>query len=413
MPVDRLLEALPTGLRIGMLANQVSFSHTRKRYSFELIPGLQRVFLPEHGLFAELQDQIPLESVSPYRCFRDIEWVSLYGTTEDTLVPDARLLSDLDLLIFDLQDVGARYYTFLTSIYYTMQVAMTLERPPAFCIVDRPNPAGRVVEGTPLEERFASFVGVPGILHRHGLTAAELLLLYRHRLKGSRLPFVVIPFDPAVPIMDETGLFRQVTGKAGAEPFWSIPPSPNMPSPVTPLVYTGQCLLEGTNLSEGRGTTRPFEIFGAPFITDDWMMELCHREDIAQPDLCLRPLRFIPAFHKFAGRVCNGWQIMPQGSHFHSLLFTLDLIRLVKNRFEDFAWRTETYEYRDDLLAIEMLVGDRTLLDYINGKGRRADIVDYMRAEEKKWLRQAEPFLLYPERPVLVPTSSGGQQETI
>lgn len=410
-PVDRLLDVLPREMRIGLLANQVSFSFARNRYSFEVIPGLERVFLPEHGLFAELQDQIPIDSVSPYRFLRDVQWVSLYGERESSLLPDASLLKDLDVIIVDVQDVGARYYTFLTSVFYTMQVALTLENPPAFCIVDRPNPAGRAVEGTPLQSRYASFVGVPGVPHRHGLTAAELLLYYRDRhpdLKnGHRLKFAVITYDHSIPIKDETGwLTKETDRRTAMQPPWTIPPSPNMPSPITPFVYAGQCLLEGTNLSEGRGTTRPFEIFGAPYIDENWMMSLAQREEIRQTDLSLRPLRFIPTFHKFAGSVCNGWQLLPLGRRFHSLLFSLALLRLIKERFADFAWRTETYEYRDDLLAIEMLAGDDRLLEYLNGRGKRSELQQYLEAEELRWVEQAQPYVLYAD--ILTPTVEQG-----
>lgn len=410
-PVDRLLDVLPREMRIGLLANQVSFSFAKNRYSFEEITGLERVFLPEHGLFAELQDQIPIDSVSPYRFLRDVQWVSLYGERESSLLPDASLLKDLDVIIVDVQDVGARYYTFLTSVFYTMQVALTLENPPAFCIIDRPNPAGRAVEGTPLQSRYASFVGVPGVPHRHGLTAAELLLYYRDRhpdLKnGHRLKFAVIPYDHSIPIKDETGwLTKETDRRTAMQPPWTIPPSPNMPSPITPLVYAGQCLLEGTNLSEGRGTTRPFEIFGAPYIDENWMMSLAQRDEIRQDDLSLRPLRFIPTFHKFAGSVCNGWQLLPLGRRFHSLLFSLALLRLIKERFADFAWRTETYEYRDDLLAIEMLAGDDRLLEYLNGRGKRSELQQYLEAEELRWVEQAQPYVLYAD--ILTPTVEQG-----
>lgn len=399
-PVDRLLKVIPAGMRIGLLANQVSFSFAENRYSFELIPGLIRVFLLEHGLFAELQDQVPIHSVSPYRFFRDVQWVSLYGERESSLYPDPALLADLDLIIVDVQDVGARYYTFLTSAFYTMLSALTLKDPPAFCIVDRPNPAGRTVEGTPLHSRYASFVGVTGIPHRHGLTAAELLLYYRDRhpevKDGRRLKCVVIPCDQRFQVRDETGSFRKEKDPLRPmQPTWIIPPSPNMPSPVTPLVYAGQCLLEGTNLSEGRGTTRPFEIFGASYIEEPWMMSLSERKEIQQPDLCLRPLRFIPAFHKYAGQVCNGWQLIVPGRRFHSLLFSLDVLRLIRERFKEFAWRTEAYEYREDLLAIEMLAGDDRLLAYLNGQGSRSELLQYLQSEEDGWVNRAQPYVLY------------------
>lgn len=404
--LDRLLESLQSPPlaspgAVGLLANHTAYSLRRGQYLFQSLAARcrrLRVFVPEHGLFAELQDQIPLEDTAPYRMMSsaaNAEWVSLYGEKEGSLVPDVSLLSDLESVVIDVQDVGARYYTFLTSAWYAIEAAVRAGLKTHFIVVDHPNPAGRWVEGSALEERFASFVGIPGVLHRHGLTAGELLSFYARRLldtHGLSVNLTVLPHG------------------AHSRPGWEICPSPNMPSPITPLVYAGQCLLEGTNVSEGRGTTRPFEIFGAPWID----LRRTLPEWLAQPGMRLRPLRFLPMFHKHAGRVCNGWQIHLDGGPWHSLLFTLDLLRYLHGEYAEFAWRTEVYEYRSDLRAIEMLCGDMALLDYVHGRGERSALIAHLRQGELAWRERMTPFLMYGDG-LLVRTDSDAffGQETI
>lgn len=394
-PVDRLLASgLDPSFNLGLIANQVSFSFVSNRYLFQELPNIKRIFLPEHGLFGELQDQIPVTSIKDYQSFADVEWVSLYGESEDSLKVDESKLSDLDVLIIDLQDIGARYYTFLTSILYTMQSATKLQKPPVFLILDRPNPAGRSVEGTPLQSRFSSFVGVAGVLHRHGLTAAELLLYYKDQIGATNLKFCIVPFEDEFEIIDEANLIDEGESELSIlQPTWVINPSPNISSPITPLVYAGQCLLEGTNLSEGRGTTRPFEIFGAPYINSKLQKQLTN--ELSQSDLSLRPLRFMPTFHKWANQVCNGWQLIPVGERFHSLLFSLDLIRQVQKLCSEFKYRTEAYEYRSNQLAIELLAGDQRLIDYMNGMGDRNSLLLEMKRSEAAWIQTVQPYLIY------------------
>ncbi|MBW7858053.1 MAG: DUF1343 domain-containing protein [Leptonema sp. (in: Bacteria)] len=394
-PVDRLLASgLDPSFNLGLIANQVSFSFVSNRYLFQELPNIKRIFLPEHGLFGELQDQIPVTSINDYQSFADVEWVSLYGESEDSLKVDESKLSDLDVLIIDLQDIGARYYTFLTSILYTMQSATKLQKPPVFLILDRPNPAGRSVEGTPLQSRFSSFVGVAGVLHRHGLTAAELLLYYKDQIGATNLKFCIVPFEDEFEIIDEANLIDEGESELSIlQPTWVINPSPNISSPITPLVYAGQCLLEGTNLSEGRGTTRPFEIFGAPYINSKLQKQLTN--ELSQSDLSLRPLRFMPTFHKWANQVCNGWQLIPVGERFHSLLFSLDLIRQVQKLCSEFKYRTEAYEYRSNQLAIELLAGDQRLIDYMNGMVDRNSLLLEMKRSEAAWIQTVQPYLIY------------------
>lgn len=373
----------------GLLCNQVSFNFTTGRYLFEELQEtpelrLKRVFIPEHGLFAELQDQLPRDSTDIYDSFKsegsETEFVSLYGSEEKSLVPDTALLEDLDILIVDLQDVGARYYTFLTTMYYTMQVSHPDLQ---WIILDRPNPAGSKVEGTRLHEKYGSFVGVPGMIHRHGLTAGEIALMFHSWLDDAGIHF------PKPFIVKHRGDF----------PLHGISPSPNMPSEFTPLIYSGQCLLEGTNLSEGRGTTRPFEIFGSPFLEKVYR-NLPAELHFPADNIALRPLQFVPAFHKHANKLCYGWQyqwmsVKTGQSQFHSLMHSADLIVECKNRNRDFDWNRGVYEYRSDLPAIELLAGDDTLLEYLYSGCERHDVVSKMQQEEKHWIQYTKPFLLY------------------
>lgn len=359
----------------GLVCNQTAWLGAERGYLFEAVHragALRRVFLPEHGLFAELQDQIGLEDTGPYQLLAPgVDFVSLYGHSETSLYPDASLLRDLDALLIDLQDVGARYYTFATTVSYLFEVLARESLDLPVYVVDRPNPAGRLVEGTILDESYQSFVGRPGLPHRHGLSLGELALFF-HADLNARFPLHLLDPPPD-------------SGSA-----WEIPPSPNMPSPVTPLVYSGQCLLEGTNLNEGRGTTRPFEIFGAPWL-EFLFEEAAPRERGAE----LRPLRFIPGFHKHARELCAGFQIhvRPADGPYHSLAHTLKILRWIKERAPQFAWRDGEYEFRSDRPAIELLAGDATLLDYLNGAARFAVVRERLAQQEEAWTRRAAEFV--------------------
>lgn len=382
--------------RIGLLCNQTSFDHNNRRYLFQLLAArgnLRRIFLPEHGLFAELQDMIPLISTHLYNYLKlDAEIISLYGDSESSLIVLPEHLSDLDALVIDIQDVGSRYYTYATSVSYIFDVLALLEHRPDIYILDRLNPCGRQVEGTILSEEYASFVGRPGLPHKHGLTIGELCRFYESQL-GIDLKLNIIPIFSK---------FESHFYQFSPSSVWNISPSPNMPGPVTPLVYTGQCLLEGTNISEGRGTTRPFEIFGAPFL--NWIF---HRADYPeQPGALLRPLRFIPTFQKHAGKICSGFQLHLTGEPYHSLCHSLKIIRYLKEHCgADFQWRSETYEFRDDRPAIELLAGNLVLIDYLYGTSDYSHVLQAIEEDEEKWIRQTEPLLIYPEKLFRVPQS--------
>ncbi len=365
----------PVSVRaLGLLCNQTAWSRRRGRYLFQSLAehgALRRVFLPEHGLFAELQDQIPLDDAGGYAGLAPgVEFASLYGERESSLYVAPEKLADLDALLIDLQDVGARYYTFATTISYIFDAIARDNLKLNVYIVDRPNPAGPFVEGSLLPADFESFVGRRGLPHRHGLSLGELCRFYASDYPGAiDLRFL-----------------------AADDSTWEIPPSPNMPGPLTPLVYSGQCLLEGTNLSEGRGATRPFEIFGAPYLT--W--NFARVDELKQGGALLRPLQYIPTFHKFAGQVCSGFQIHLTGAPYHSLAHSLKLIRWIREHSRAFDWRHGVYEYRSDRPAIELLAGDPLLLDYLHGKENFGRVRAHLAEAERAWIEQAQTYRLHP-----------------
>ncbi|MCB1140222.1 MAG: DUF1343 domain-containing protein [Leptospiraceae bacterium] len=435
--------------RVGILANQTAYDLQTGQYSFQALASSAnylRVFLPEHGLFAELQDQVGLEDTRTYAACLSSEdrqktdFLSLYGNSEGTLKPAASLLSDLDLLVVDLQDVGSRYYTFLTTLYYCLEVVRDIRSatsdPRLQClVVDRSNPIGRLIEGTPLDADYASFVGLPGIIHRHGLSAGEMARFFARGLALDAEALVILdekdsnPEDPASgkgwaaeSAAGKTPRQRYGHGTAGARAAtadatrrengmasFPVYPSPNMPTVQTAEVYPGQCLLEGTNLSEGRGTTRPFLIFGAPFLGS-----LPFNSSLFLPGLRLRPLRFLPTFHKHAGQICEGFELhvltedydrrdpydrqSTEANGLYAPLFcTLRLLRWIRANCPDFAWKTGVYEFRSDRPAIELLAGDPLLLEYLrNSPAPLEDRLDdfdlallqHMASRESQWLQE-------------------------
>lgn len=366
-------------MRVGMLTNQSAFSNGR--YHFEIIKenlDLNVIFIPEHGLFAELQDQVSGSNLK--YDFGDVKMENLYGDEENSLFVKEETLRELDLIVFDIRDVGARYYTFLTSCYYILQSVAKYNSTATshgveILVIDSPNPAGRKIEGSPLDKKYSSFVGVETVLHRHGLTIAEMMQYYKYEFKLN----VEIHIIPIV-------IFYQKKDDI----FLWVPPSPNIPAATTCYVYSGQCLLEGTNLSEGRGTTRPFETFGAPFIQMQNEKLLQRLTEFQKDTFILRPLIYIPTFHKHKGEKCGGFQILlTKKKKFHSLLFTLHLLRTLREFYpNEFQFLKGVYEFRSDHSAIELLAGDDKILNFLNGDSNYLELEEYFKNEETKWKKK-------------------------
>jgi uncharacterized protein YbbC (DUF1343 family) len=373
--------SLLRGLRMGLLVHQASVD-SRYAHAAELLSGLRsarlsRLFAPEHGLWGAAQDHAGIRTTrDPVTGLR--VW-SLYGAQR---TPAPRMLSGLDVLVIDLQDVGARYYTFV----WTMALAMRAcaRAGVRVIVLDRPNPLGGLdVEGNVPDPRFASFVGLYPLPARHGLTIGELAA-YLNAEHGLGCSLTVVPMS---------GWRRRMLWDATGLPW--VAPSPNMPTPETAAVYPGGCLIEGTNLSEGRGTTRPFEWVGAPYLD-------AHRYADALNDLGLsgvhfRPSRFAPTFHKWAGRLCGGVQIhVTNRATFKPFLAGLAEIavacRLSRRAFR---WKRPPYEFEARRLPIDILCGTDTIRRQLEAGRPLSAVEESWRDDLARWQRRRRPFLLY------------------
>jgi uncharacterized protein YbbC (DUF1343 family) len=372
------------GLRVGLVCHSASVDG-RLRHAAELLaaaPGVRLAALygPEHGFHGQAQDLIGVaeqrDAPSGLRIY------SLYGNTFDSLRPTAEQLRDLDALVIDLQDVGSRYYTFQATMLLCLEAAAA-QGLKAF-VLDRPNPlGGELVEGPDLRPGFESFVGIHPLATRHGMTIGELARLYRaERYLTGELE--VIPCD---------GWRRDLDFEQTGLPW--VLPSPNMPTVDTAFVYPGQCLLEGTNLSEGRGTTRPFELCGAPWIDARRLAERMQRDEL--PGVHFRPAWFQPTFHKFAGQICGGVQLhVTDRRVFRPVRTSLALLAALRELSgERFAWRTEPYEFVADRPAIDLLFGSDRERRELEAGAPAAELARAWEAEEEAFRQRRREFLLY------------------
>ena len=321
---------------------------------------LRCLFGPEHGLRGSAQD---MAAVADYTDpATGLPVASLYGDTLDSLSPTQEQLARLDVLLFDVQDVGARYYTYGATLALCMRAAAASGV--KVVVLDRPNPIGGVaVEGGGLDEGLENFCGLYPAPQRHGMTLGELARLYNETFGiGCELDVAACEGWSRSAYYDQCGL------------PW-VMPSPNMPTPDTALVYPGMCLLEGANLSEGRGTTRPFELFGAPFIDGPRLAEELRRHDL--PGVVFRPCVIEPAFHKFRGQRCGALQLhVSDRNAFEPYRTGLAVLVAVRKLWpESFAWRTEPYEFRADVPAIDLLTGRAAVRQAIDEGAALEDVV--------------------------------------
>jgi uncharacterized protein YbbC (DUF1343 family) len=376
------------GARFGLIVHQASVTS-----ALEPAPeafrraGLQltALFAPEHGIAGALQDQVSVDAARDPRL--NVPVHSLYGDPTrpaefSRLSPSDEMLRDVDVLVFDLQDVGVRYYTFVWTMALAMKAAARAKKP--FVVLDRPNPlGGEMAEGNRPDPAFASFVGLHPVPVRHGLTAGELA---RHvnAAHGLEADLHVVPMK---------GWRRKMFFDGTGLPW--VMPSPNMPSLDTALVYAGGCLLEGTNLSEGRGTTRPFEITGAPYVDGPALAGALNAEKI--PGARFRPAGFQPTFHKWAGRPCGGVQVhVTDRSKFRSFTAYLRLIRAARRLWpKDFAWKQPPYEYDDKHLPFDLLCGTDAVRRCLETDGSLEALEKTWRAECARFRSSSRSFLLY------------------
>ena len=381
--LDRLAQREPevvrllSGRRVGLLAHAASVDaelHHAEAVLSASGAELCALFGPEHGYTGHAQDMISVSDVQ-----RGVPVYSLYGTTFDDLSPRPAWLAGLDAVVVDLQDVGSRYYTFVWSAALMM---IACARAGISCIVlDRPNPlGGELLEGREQRAGYRSFVGLYDVPVRHGMTIAELLQMVRalEGLDTQALQVVAMQGYQRAMWFSDTGL------------PWVLP-SPNMPTLDTATVYPGGCLLEGTNLSEGRGTTRPFELWGAPFVDGTALARA-----VAIEGAGLRPLSFEPTFHKHAKQPCGGVQVhVHDRMRFRSYEAYLRMIAEVAQRAPAFRLRTEEYEYVSDRAAIDLLTGGPEFRTALERDEVSPELIAWLAAPSADFVQRRAPWLLY------------------
>ncbi len=340
------------GRRVGLLVHPASVDCDLRHAArlFAGAPGLHlaALFGPQHGFRGETQDNM-IEWEGFTEPGSGLPVFSLYGETRK---PTPGMLAGMDTLVVDLQDVGARYYTFIWTLLLCLEACA--ESGTRVLVLDRPNPiSGLEREGPLLDPGYLSFVGLAPIPVRHGLTMGELAVWFRdHLVPGVDLEVVGMQGWSRSMWFEDTGL------------PWVLP-SPNMPTVDTAVVYPGMCLLEGTELSEGRGTTRPFEIFGAPWIDAESLVR--RLEDLALPGVRFRPLHFEPTFQKHAGRLCGGAQIHVTDRAAYRPVLTAYAILWAAHglRPDRFRWKRPPYEYETEKLPIDILAGGPALREAV------------------------------------------------
>lgn len=360
------------GRRLGLLAHPASRdAHLRRGWclmSGAPLADLRCLFGPQHGFRGDTQDNM-VEFASHTDRNTGLPVHSLYGEHRR---PTPEMLADIDTLVIDLQDVGARYYTFVWTLDLCLEACAREGK--SVVVLDRPNPlGGDAAEGTVLDPAFASFVGRAPIPMRHGLTLGELAVHLR-RWRGLDLELDVVWME---------GWHRRMDFEATGLPW--VMPSPNMPTVDTAFVYPGGCLLEGTNLSEGRGTTRPFEIFGAPWVDPDSLVGLLRSWKL--PGVVWRPLEFAPTFHKYAGELCGGVQLhVTDRRAFEPVTSYTAAIAAARELFpRHFAWRQPPYEYETEKLPIDILAGGSAWREQIEAGTS-------VRLMKEDWERQLAAF---------------------
>ena len=388
--IDHLLahpEKYLTGKTVGLIVNHTSLAgdgkHSIEHFKSHSSFTLHSLFAPEHGLYGTAQDMIHIDD--EIDLLSGLKIKSLYGKNETSLAPDPSLLVDIDNLVFDIQDVGARYYTFI----YTMANCMTIckEAGIRMVVCDRPNPInGTSVEGNLVGETWRSFVGQYPLPNRHGMTVGELAYLFNDHFN----------INCDLKVVRMTGWSREMwhdqTGMV-----WT-PPSPNIPNLGTATVYPGMCMIEGTMLSEGRGTTLPFEQIGAPFIDPYKLVARLEKDSKLLPGMLLRPKYFKPMFQKHAGEVCAGLQFhVTDREKFKPLLTTLVLLRAIAEIYsKQLQWRTEPYEYVNDRLAIDLLYGNEKLRETIFDSNFSLTVLENSWQEElASFLQHRQKYLVY------------------
>jgi uncharacterized protein YbbC (DUF1343 family) len=381
--LDRLvadgMQAL-RGKRVALLGHPASVD-VRGRHLVDCCldagVNLVRLFGPEHGIMGDAQDMAHVGGSRDARS--GVEVVSLYGPTKESLFLQPAHLRDVDVLVCDLQDIGTRYYTFAYTIAFALRACA--QAGVRCMVLDRPNPInGTTIEGNVVKPAFTSFVGEYALANRHGMTLGELCHFFV-AADGLRVDLEVAWMN---------GWQRTMDFEATGLPW--VLPSPNMPTVDTAVVYSGGCLWEGTNLSEGRGTTRPFELLGAPYVHDAHAFA----DDITAqgvPGAFVRPCFFRPTFQKHAGQLVGGAQIhVVDRSRFNSLRMGVAVLHAARS-VDGFDWRRTTYEYVSDRLAIDLLFGCDEPRRMLERGASTDDVMASMEQDRKQFAQQRLAYL--------------------
>ena len=360
-------------LRLGLLCNPSSvnrdFIHARILID-KTYPGqLKALYSPQHGFHAEKQDNM-IESSHMFDHALNIPVYSLYGNTR---IPTEDMLDAIDILIIDLPDVGTRVYTFSTTVSYCLEAAAKYNK--KVIVLDRPNPiGGTIIEGNIVQPDCSSFVGRFPVPMRHGLTMGELAFLYND--------YFTIDCDLEIITMKgwSRDMFFRDTGLA-----W-VAPSPNLPTPESAMVYPGQVIWEGTNISEARGTTQPFELFGAPYLDPIKILKILGSRNI--PGAILREMVFEPTSNKWKEKLCKGFQIhVTDPRIFRPYQTSLKLLQAILTLHRDqFEWKSPPYEYEFEKRPIDLILGD-------NGICKLLDSGMVVEELEKSWEEDLIKFL--------------------
>ncbi|MBN2079579.1 MAG: DUF1343 domain-containing protein [Spirochaetes bacterium] len=380
--LDRLLDRndIIRNRRMGLIANHTSVN-ADLRYSWDLLAeagaDLQIIFSPEHGLFGIEQDQEPVSEAPPLS--HRVE--SLYGDSVVTLAPFEEHLAELDAVFFDIQDVGSRYYTYVNTMVLFMRALHG--RGIEFIVLDRPNPlGGLVVEGPGIREGYESFVGILPVPVRHGLTPGEM----------ARMALSKFKIDLELTVIEMEGWDRSMYFDDTGIPW--VPPSPNMPTLSTAMVYPGACLFEGTTVSEGRGTTTPFEVIGAPGVSPlDLAREL---DGLPLPGVRFRPVWYRPGFNKHCGKTAGGVFIhVTDRKIFRPFATGVALVSVFHGLYPGFEFTRGVYEFNSKHPAFDLLTGGMCIRNMIEEGVPVVRILDSWGEEEDIAAETMREFHMY------------------
>ncbi|MGE0545712.1 MAG: exo-beta-N-acetylmuramidase NamZ domain-containing protein [Kofleriaceae bacterium] len=375
---------LLAGRRVGLLCNPTAvdphYVHAIDLLSTKRNLNLTGLFGPEHGVRGDAQDMISVDTARDLRS--NLPVFSLYGSTEASLSPTPEMLEHIDVLVYDVQDIGSRYYTFVWTMVLAMRACAKAGK--AFVVLDRPNPLGGAhIEGPTIARGFESFVGLVACPIRHGLTAGEIAR-WRHAVEKLDLELLVIGMR---------GWRRDMRFEHTGLPW--VMPSPNMPTCDTALVYPGMCLVEGTELSEARGTTRPFELAGAPYLDGHRVANDMTAMNL--PGVIARPVVFTPMFQKHAGKPCGGVQLhVTDPETFRPYRTGVAFLKACYDQSPaSFKWRAKAYEFVDTIPAIDLLAGSAALRDGIEAGASLDELTARWPRDEGEFAEHRGEFLLY------------------